>query len=159
VNGHGASALPHEAEAFQGEAAGLVTRGLAAVIDVTVVAAIMLAAYVGVSAAVFAWNPRTFRFPAPSALLTVAVAGAIATGYLAIGWWIAGRTYGSAVLGLRVVDSGGGHIGFVPALVRAAVCALFPIGLTLCAIDPKRRGLHDMVIRSRVIYDWRQREE
>jgi uncharacterized RDD family membrane protein YckC len=158
VTGHGASALPHEAESVQGRPAGLVTRGLAAVIDVAVVAAIMLAGYVGVAAVRFAWRPRTFSFPAPSTLLTFAVAGVVATGYLAIGWWIAGRTYGSAVMGLRVVNRGGGQLRFVPAVVRGALCTLFPLGLALCAIDPKGRALHDLVVRSRVIYDWWPRE-
>jgi uncharacterized RDD family membrane protein YckC len=157
VTGHGASALPREAESVQGRPAGLVTRGLAAVIDVTVVAAIMLAAYVGVAATRFAWRPRTFSFPAPSGMLTIAVAGVIATSYLAIGWWIAGRTYGSAVMGLRVVDHGGGRLRFVPAVARGALCTLFPIGLVLCAIDPAGRALQDLLVRSRVIYDWSPR--
>jgi uncharacterized RDD family membrane protein YckC len=159
VTGHGASALPREAESLQGETAGLVTRGLAVVIDVGVVAGLMLAGYVGVAAAVFAWSPRNFSFPAPSSLLTVAAAGAVATVYLATGWWIVGRTYGTAVMGLRVVSRHGEHLRFVPALLRAAVCTLFPIGLVLCAIDPRGRGVHDLLVRSRVIYDWRRREE
>jgi uncharacterized RDD family membrane protein YckC len=158
VIGHGASALPRQAEAFQGRPAGLVSRGFAAALDVAVVAVTMLGSYVGIAAVVFAWNPRTFSFPTPSSILTVTVAAGIATGYLALGWWIAGRTYGSALMGLRVVDRNGDHIRFIPALARAAVCTLFPIGLALCALDSQGRALHDLLVRSRVIYDWRPRE-
>ncbi len=155
MTGRATSAVPQEAEAFQGRPAGLVTRTLAAVIDVAVVAAFMVVAYLGVAAAVFAWNPRTFRFPAPSGLLTIAVAGAVATTYLGISWWIGGRTYGSAVLGLRVVTSDGGRLRLIPALARGAACAFFPVGLVWCAVDPGGRGVHDVLLRSRVIYDWR----
>src|SRR4051812_50042063 len=93
MNGHGVSALPHEAEAFQGEPAGLVTRGLGAVIDVTVVAAILLGMYAGLCAAIFAWRPRNFHFPAPSGHLALVVAAAGAVGSPAVGGGVAGRTY------------------------------------------------------------------
>jgi len=159
VTGHGAPALPHDAEAFQGQPAGLVSRSLAAVIDVLVVAAILVAAYVGLAAVQFAWNPRSFTFPAPSSVLSIAAAGVLATGYLAIGWWVAGRTYGSAVMGLRVVNRDGRRVRFLPALLRAVICTVFPIGLALCAIDTRGRGLQDMVVRTRVIYDWLSRED
>src|SRR4051812_16404051 len=158
MNGHGVSALPHEAEAFQGEPAGLVTRGLGAVIDVTVVAAILLAMYAGFCAAIFAWRPRTFHFPALSGHLSLVVAAVVAAGYLAVGWWIAGRTYGTALMGLRVVNREDGHLRFVASAVRAAICICFPLGLAWCAIDSRGRGVHDLVVRSRVIYDWRPRE-
>jgi uncharacterized RDD family membrane protein YckC len=155
VNGQGTSALPLAADALQGRPAGLVTRTLAAAIDVLLVAVVMIVAYMGVAAAVFAWNPRTFRFPAPSGLLTIAVAGGIAVTYLAISWWIGGRTYGSAVLGLRVVTAAGGDLRLLQALARGAACTFFPLGLAWCAVDPGRRGVHDYLVRSRVIYDWR----
>jgi uncharacterized RDD family membrane protein YckC len=155
MTSHGTSPLPQEAEAFQGQAAGLVTRSLAAVVDVAVVAAAMLGAYVAVVAVRFTWNPRTFEFPVPSSLLIATVAIAIATCYLAAGWWIAGRSYGGALMGLRVVSRDGGRLRFLPALVRGAVCALFPLVLGWCAFGDDRRGLHDLLVRSRVIYDWR----
>src|SRR5215208_4905248 len=129
MTGHEAPALPLQAEAFQGQAAGLVSRSLAAVIDGVVIAAVMLAGYVAVSAVMFAWNPRSFSSPAPDAWFTVAAAGAVATVYLTVGWWIAGRSYGCAVMGLRVVGRDDRDVRFAPALLRAVVCVLLPLGL------------------------------
>ncbi|NUR08506.1 MAG: RDD family protein [Nocardioidaceae bacterium] len=159
MTGHGASVLPDEAEAFQGRPAGLVSRSVAAVIDGGVVGGALLAAYLGVSAALFAINPRGFTFPQSLGLFSLAVAWALAVVYLTIGWWIAGRTYGCAVMGLRVVGRGDRNIRFLPALVRAGLSTFFPIGLAWCAVDRKARAVHDLVTRSHVIYDWRHREE
>ena len=156
---HVVSAIPPPAEGFQGQAAGIVSRTLAAGIDGIVVATILLAGYVGSSAVRFVWNPRTFTFPAPDGWFSVAAAGLIATAYLTVGWWIAGRSYGCAVMGLRVVGRDGRDLHFAPALVRAVVCVLFPLGLAWCALDRGTRALHDLLTRSRVIYDWRHQEQ
>lgn len=157
MTGRETSALPLQAEAFQGQPAGIVSRSLAAVIDVLVVMTALLGAYVALSAVLFAWNPRSFSFPAPSAWFTVAAAGAVATVYLTIGWWIAGKTYGSAVMGLRVVGREDGELRFAPTLLRAVVCVVFPAGLAWCALDRRARAVQDLLTRTRVIYDWRHR--
>ena len=53
----------------------------------------------------FAWSPVDFRWPQPSPGLAVGVLLAVAVGYLAAGWAMAGRTYGERLLGLRVLSS------------------------------------------------------
>lgn len=158
MTGHGASTLPQAAQAFQGQPAGLVSRSVAAVVDAAVVAGALVAAYLGLAAAMFAVNPRGFHFPSSMGLLSIAAACTLSTAYLTIGWWIAGRTYGCAVMGLRVRSRRDGNIGFLAALVRALVCTFFPIGLAWCAVDTRARGVQDLVVRSQVIYDWRHRE-
>ena len=158
MNGPGAPTVPHGGAAFQGQAAGLVSRSLAAVLDGLVVATLLLFAYVGVSVFLFALHPRSFSFPAPAGLFTIAAFGVVATLYLTVGWWISGRTYGCAVMGLRVVGRDDRDVRFGSALLRAAVCVLFPIGLGWCALDRRDRALHDLLARTRVIYDWRGRE-
>ena len=45
------------------------------------------------------------------------------------------------------------------ALLRAALCVGFPIGLLWCAVSPSRRSLQDAVLRTSVVYDWRPRGE
>jgi uncharacterized RDD family membrane protein YckC len=163
VSEHRASALPHEAEVFQGQPAGLVSRGVAAVVDVAVVGATLVAAYVGLSAAIFVIDPRHFNFPSSFAtILSLAAACTVSVVYLTVGWWIAGRTYGCAVMGLRVQSRtrsrGEQNMGFVGSLVRALLCTFFPVGLLWCAVNTKARAVHDLVVRSEVIYDWRHRE-
>jgi uncharacterized RDD family membrane protein YckC len=155
---HETSALPHDAEAFQGQSAGIVSRSVAAGIDGLVVASAMVAGYVGLSAVLFAWNPRNFNFPAPSGWFTVVAAGTVAMVYFTVGWWIAGRSYGGAVMGLRVVGRNDRDLRLGPSLVRAATCVVFPLGLAWCALDRQARALQDFLARSRVIYDWRHQE-
>jgi uncharacterized RDD family membrane protein YckC len=158
VSGHGTSALPHEAEALQGLSAGLVSRTVAAVVDAAVVGGALLATYLGVAAAMFAWNPRGFSWPTSLGLLSIAAACTLSTIYLTIGWWIAGRTYGCAVMGLRVQGRHARNIGFVASFARALLCTFFPVGLAWCAVNRRNRAVHDLLVRSEVIYDWRHRE-
>jgi uncharacterized RDD family membrane protein YckC len=158
VTHHPASSLPKEAEALQGRPAGLVSRGVAAVIDAVVVSSVLLGVYVAVAGALFVWNPRSFSFPSWSAIVTLTSAWLVAAAYLTIGWWTAGRTCGCTVMGLRVVGRRDGGLRFLQALVRAAVCTLFPIGLVWSVVDPRSRAVHDLVVRSQVVYDWGHRE-
>jgi uncharacterized RDD family membrane protein YckC len=158
MTGHEVSALPQQAQAFQGQPAGIVSRTLAVVIDVVVVASMLVAGYLAVSVVLFAWNPRTFSFPAPSGWFTIAAAGAVSVVYLTAGWWIAGRSYGCAVMGLRVVGRDDQEVHFVAALLRAVICLVFPLGLGWCAVDRKDRAVHDLLTHTHVIHDWRHRE-
>ena len=155
---HHASSISDEAEALQGRTAGLVSRAIAAVIDATVVSAVLLGIYVSIAGAVFVWNPRSFHFPDWSGIVTLTTAWFVATAYLTVGWWTAGRTCGCTVMGLRVVGHRDRDLRFAQAVVRAVVCTLFPLGLVWCALDVRSRAVHDLVVRSRVVYDWRHRE-
>src|SRR3954447_892810 len=58
--------------------AGVVTRPLAAAVDVALAAAMVVLVYLAVVATRFAWSPLTFRWPAPSAPLSGAVFAAVA---------------------------------------------------------------------------------
>jgi hypothetical protein len=42
----------------------------------------------------------------------------------------------------------------VTALLRAAFCVFFPIGLLWCAGSRANRSVQDVVLRSSVVYDW-----
>ncbi len=58
-------------------------------------------------------------------------------------------------MGLQVVSSAGrASLGFLRQLARAFLCAVFPIGLLWCALDPARRSLQDLVLRTTVVYNW-----
>lgn len=43
-------------------------------------------------------------------------------------------------------------VGFI----RAVLCVLFAFGLLWSAVDRRRRSLQDIVLRTEVVYDWRQ---
>ena len=133
--------------------AGIVSRGFAAVIDLLVVLAILGIGYVGLVLAVLAFSPRAFSFPAPSLLFSTVGIGVVALIYLAACWSVSGCTAGAVVMGLRVVGRDATRLTWSTALLRAAACVLFPIGLAWVALDRERRSLQDIVFRTQVIYN------
>ena len=85
----------------------------------------------------------------------VTVAAGYAIVYLTAAWWIAGRTVGCEVMGLRVVGLRGGNPAFLVALLRAVMYTFFAVGLVWCAVSPRRRSVQDILVGTSVIYDWR----
>ena len=45
-------------------------------------------------------------------------------------------------------------MGFVRAVVRAVLCALFPLLLVWVAVNRHNRSVQDLVVGTSVIYDW-----
>jgi uncharacterized RDD family membrane protein YckC len=66
-----------------------------------------------------------------------------------------GQTLGKIAAGLRVVDAAGHPPGFLKALVRAALGALgiaaAGLGAVPMFLDPAARGLHDRLLKTRVV--------
>jgi uncharacterized RDD family membrane protein YckC len=148
------SALPAEARKYQGRRAGLVSRTIANLVDTGVLAASLGALYLAVSGLMFAANPVTFTFPAPSRTVVVVVAAVFAVGYFSVAWAATGRTFGDQLLGLRVLSWHGRPPRFGLALLRAAVCVAFPIGLVWVLVGAGRRSVQDVLLRTSVVYDW-----
>lgn len=146
--------VPREARSFQGASAGVVTRLLAGVVDVLVVAVALAGSYAAWVGLRFVLDPRGFRMPDPSLLWSMTLYIAYLVVYLTVAWWMAGRTIGDHLWGLRVTSRNGALLGVFRAFVRAVTCALFPVGLLWCAVDRDRRSLHDLALRSSVVYDW-----
>ena len=154
---HGISPVPREARPFQGQRAGLVTRLVANSVDALSVSVALLASYAGFNAVLFLMSPRNFEFATASVLLSVTTALLALIIYMTVAWSITGRTYGDHVMGLRVVGRRGDRVWPPAALVRAALCVGFPIGLLWCGVSASRRSVQDLVVRTSVIYDWRPR--
>lgn len=66
--------------------AGIVSRGLAAVIDLLIVLAVMGIGYLGLVLATLAFSPRAFSFPAPSLIFSTIGIGVVAVAYLCACW-------------------------------------------------------------------------
>jgi uncharacterized RDD family membrane protein YckC len=134
--------------------AGVVSRGLSAIVDVAVVLALLTAAYAIQAATVFLLEPRAFVLPDTSVSWFVGVGMSLAVVYLTVSWAVIGGTRGDHVMGLRVVTLSGA----VPALWRSAARALlyviFPLGLLWAAVSPDQRSLQDLLLRTRVVYAW-----
>ncbi len=148
------SAVPVEARAFQGRNAGLVTRSIAAIVDAAVVGSVLLAMYLGLNALLFLVDPRGFSFRAGDLLFSLVLAWVVAVAYLTGCWAVTGRSYGCHVMGVSVVARRGRRPRLATAFLRAAFCATVPLGLLWCAVSRTNRSLQDILLGTRVVYDW-----
>lgn len=146
--------VPPEARPYQGQRAGVVSRLLASAIDLVAVAGIIGAGYLAVSMVMFLWNPSRFHFPALDRSWLLAAGGAVLFCYLSAAWTMTGQTPGDFVLGLRVVNRRGGRLRVTGAVLRAALCVVFPIGILWVAVSRANRSVADVVLRTSVIYAW-----
>jgi uncharacterized RDD family membrane protein YckC len=78
--------------------------------------------------------------------------------YFGYSWAVSGRTFGMAVLGLRVVRADGADIDPWRGVVRAAA---FPLSFLLCGLgfagilfQHEHRALHDLIAGTAVLYAW-----
>jgi uncharacterized RDD family membrane protein YckC len=133
-------------------AAGIVSRGVAALIDIAVVAGILAVLYLGLVLSRLMFNPAAFTFPAPNVVFSTTVAAVVSVLYLAGCWTVSGCTAGAIVMGLRVTGRRSDRMRPAIALLRAIACVVLPIGLFWAALDRERRSLQDIVFGSRVIY-------
>jgi uncharacterized RDD family membrane protein YckC len=150
----GLTAVPKAARAFQTRPAGVVSRLLAAAVNLGVLVVLGGATYLGAAGLVFLWSPRHAHFPhVPRAWIVIA-AGVLLVLYLTAAWTTSGRTYGDQLLGLRVLGPRQHRMHLARALLRALICTVFPAGLLWAAISPARRSVADVVLRTSVVYDW-----
>ena len=148
------AAIPQLARPYQGKPAGLISRFLASGVDLVIVVAVLVAMYAGWATLRFLLRPAKFQFPEPSILLIVVAGFAVLTLYLTLGWTMTGRTYGDHLMGLRVVDRAGSTLHLPRALLRALLCAVFPIGLIWTAFSTRSLSVQDLLVRTSVTYDW-----
>jgi uncharacterized RDD family membrane protein YckC len=133
--------------------AGVVTRVLAACVDVAVVVLVTTLVDLGAAGVRFAWAPMAFRWPQPTPAVAVGVLLAVAVVYLTVAWATAGRTYGAQLLGLRILSTRLTRLSWTRSFLRALACVVFPVGLLWSGVSPSRRSLQDVVCRSVVLYD------
>jgi len=153
----GPALVPREVRAYQGRRAGVVSRFLAAAVDLLVVVVIMVGSWVAWASLLFLLEPVSFRFPTGSVLLGIGAGLTVLVIYLTGAWFMTGRTYGNRLMGLRVVNFRGTRLRLPTALLRAVVYVVFPIGLFWVAVSRENRSLQDVVLRTSVIYDWARR--
>jgi uncharacterized RDD family membrane protein YckC len=132
--------------------AGIITRGLAAVIDLLVVLLIMSALYGGLVLVRLVYSPAAFSLPSLNAVFSTVVTFVVAVVYLSGCWTVSGSTAGAVTMGLRVVGRRSQRVSLPVGFLRAIACVVFPIGLLWVVIDRQRRSLQDIVFRTRVVY-------
>jgi uncharacterized RDD family membrane protein YckC len=151
------SPIPREARPYQGQRAGLVTRLIAAVLDMLVVGVVLLGGYLGLVGLAFLVHPRSFEFPQLGLVFSLAAAFGVAVVYLTVFWTLSGRTYGYLVMGLRVLGHGGRRLRLVGSFLRAVFVVVLPIGILWVPFARNNKSLQDLVLGTRVVYDWEPR--
>src|SRR5690348_2474203 len=149
--------IPNKSVTAQGNYAGSVSRFLAYAIDFfasTAVYTLVLAAisYVVqiVSGKQVSWNRQD--------IVVVVTYVAWEFFYFGYSWAVSGRTFGMAVLGVRVVRADGAVAepwrGVVRSLVFPLSFLLLGLGFLGILVQRERRALHDLIAGTAVIYAW-----
>ena len=147
------------ARALQGTRAGFVSRVVAATIDVVLVF-VVLAIGEGLFAAVRAiLGDAEFEFPDLGGVANSGLYLFLLVLVLTLAWSGSGRTVGNSFVGLRVVREDGTTPSWLRSAVRAVVVVAFHVvAMGWILASKKNAGLHDLVCRTAVVYDWRPRE-
>lgn len=134
---------------------GVATRAVALAIDSGIIWVVLLVIG-GVFAAIAALVGGIHLGP----LEKIIVSGgaiAFAGGYFTICWTTGGRTIGQRMMCLRVIDERGRQPRFVRSVIRTVMLGLCIIvaftGFIPVLFDRRRRGVHDMVARTKVLYE------
>jgi uncharacterized RDD family membrane protein YckC len=144
--------------ALQGTRAGFVSRVAAAAIDVILVFLVFLLALAVFSVVKYLLTDEPLELPDPGTVWSSAAMLVLLVVVLTAAWSGPGRTIGNLAVGLRVVTEKGENPRWFRALVRALVVVSLPVlSMAWILVSKKNAGLHDLVARTTVVYDWRPR--
>ena len=146
--------IPAEARHLQGRRAGLVSRGMANLLDLVVVIGILFGIYVAWCGAKLLWQRKEFSFPTPSFTQAFTAGAIVLLLYFTAAWTGSGRTYGDRFMGLRVVDRTGARLRLGWSFLRAVLCWIFPVGLLWAAVSRENRSVQDVILRTSVRHEW-----
>jgi uncharacterized RDD family membrane protein YckC len=145
--------------AVAGARAGAVTRLAAFVIDAVIMAGVLQGTAWLLDAA--ARVLRTFAPPIDLGSLVIALVPLLVFAYNVGFWWLTGQTPGKWLLGIKVVAVGGGRLKLRRAALRQIgyVISAIPCYLGfLWILGRNRRGWHDRIARTEVVYVPRRHE-
>ena len=135
--------------------AGVATRAVALAADVAIAHVIVFAG--GAILALVGSLVGDVRLDSLARVLAAAAWLAVVGTYFVLFWSTAGQTPGMRLMGLRVTTSDGTHPGVSRSVVRLlglglAIVPLFA-GFLPVLVDLRRRGLHDFLAGTVVLYD------
>ena len=143
-----------------GHYAGPLARALAAAIDIAVVTISFALGYAVTNLLTSTLLNRPLS-PDRTQPLAVAALAVWAFLYVFVALAVAGRTFGKAVVGLRVLAADGLPLSARQALVRTLVLpfslVFLGIGLLMILFQREHRALHDLVAGTAVVTDWGDR--
>jgi uncharacterized RDD family membrane protein YckC len=134
--------------------AGLATRAVSLALDVAIAQVIVFAG--GGVLALVGSLVGGMQFGTVARILAAVAWAAVVGFYFVLFWSTAGRTPGMRVMALRVMDARGEHPSVARSMLRLIGLALCIIplcaGFLTVLVDDRRRGLHDMLARTVVVY-------
>lgn len=161
------AALPGVERTLAGHYAGVVSRLVALLVDLSLLMAALSLATTFINALLSLFNVESLlgRFIPTGGLpagLGAAVTGLIGTllivSYGIIAWSLNGQTIGGLLVGVRVVRADGRRLSFGRAALRMLGSylsgLLLFVGFLWSLIDRQRQGWHDKLAGSVVVYDW-----
>jgi len=147
------ASVPKDARPYQGHRAGVISRALAAIIDVVLVIAVLFVINLGIALArliierVQGDTLPQFGWSIAAGVLLLWLAWTYA-------WASTGRSLGMHIMGLKIVNYSGHRVRLPVAALRSAFCLIFPLGLIWVIFSPANRSLQDVVLRTSVVHDW-----
>jgi uncharacterized RDD family membrane protein YckC len=133
--------------------AGIVTRLLAMAVDLGLASWLLSQ---GLSSLVSLLTSIFGSIPGWLTVILTGLAASLVPLYLAVCWWLGGRTLGSWLMGTRVCTPDGRNPGVLRSLVRAWAAVLglvvWIISMVVSPFDRRRRSLLDIVLRTEVRY-------
>lgn len=144
-----AAAMPQSAA----QPAGFWLRVLASIIDGVLLQILSYAMLFGLQAVMGGIN---FETDPTIALVLLAMSMVVSVAYYVFFTGYNGQTPGKMALRVKVIDNDGGPVGYGQAFVREVVgkflsSLILCIGYLMVAFRADKRGLHDLVARTRVI--------
>jgi len=141
----------------QGHYAGSVSRFGAYAIDLAVSTAAFTLALAAIAYAVRIVIGQDVNLNRSNAVVAVIFVGWQFL-YFAYSWAVSGRTFGMAVLGIRVVHADGTVLDPKRAVLRALVFPLsfllFGLGFLGILVQHEHRALHDLIAGTAVVSSW-----
>ena len=142
---------------LRGHYAGFASRFVAYAADLGVSTGVFMLALAAVSFAASVLTGQSIHWNKNSAWV-VGIFFAWEFVYYAYSWAANGKTFGMALLGIRVVRAAGGDAGTARAVLRTLAFPLsfllFGLGFAGIVLGRDRRALHDVIAGTAVIYTW-----
>ena len=142
---------------LQGRYAGFASRFAAYVVDAAASTVVFMLALAAISFAVSVVTGHSTNWNRNDTWAGIAYVVWLFV-YFAYSWAASGKTFGMALLGVRVVRSDGADAGTRRAVVRTLALPLsfliFGLGFVGILLGRRRRALHDVIAGTIVVYSW-----
>jgi uncharacterized RDD family membrane protein YckC len=136
--------------------AGIVTRAVAFVIDLLILNGLLFGGALVIGLVIEAFGTFALDLSAGEAALAGVIWSIAFAAYFVTWWSLTGQTPGMRALGIKVLPTRGERLPPRQGLVRTIgmVIAAVPFfaGYLLILINERRRGLHDLIARTVVVY-------